>query len=335
MKHAVLGMGAVGGSTGLPLLNEIEAAATIVYRFMPPTPQYRWPLLEERTNRRLWVKHENHTPVGAFKVRGGLAYFERLTSRPNVPRHAICATRGNHGQSVAFAARQYGIAVTIVVPHNNSVGKNEAMRALGAQVVEYGEDFQAAYEYALALAERESLHLVPAFHQWLVCGVATYALELFRNAELDVLYVPVGMGSGIIGSFAARDALGLNTEIVAVVADNAPALALSLERGAITSAWAQTFADGVACRTPDAEAFSMLKELKPRVVRVSETQIADAVRRYFSDTHNVAEGAGALSLAAALADPERDRYQIAGAVLSGGNVDAVAFARVLNGSAAG
>lgn len=316
----------------LPALAEIEAAAQIVYRSMPPTPQYRWPLLEERAGRHVWVKHENHTPVGAFKVRGGLVYFDGLKKKSNAPQHVICATRGNHGQSIAFAAAQHAIVASIVVPQNNSVEKNNAMRALGAQLIEHGEDFQESLEFALEISRERKLHFVPSFHPELVRGVATWALEFFRGAEpLDAVYVPVGLGSGIAGALAARDALVLQTEVVAVVADNAPAYALSLERGAMMSAPAETIADGMACRTPNAEAFSILKDRRPRVVRVSEAQIAAAMRFYFTDTHNVAEGAGAAPLAAALADPQRHRYRSVGVVLSGGNVDARQFAAIMSG----
>jgi threonine dehydratase len=315
----------------LPSLAEIESAASIVYRSMPPTPQYRWPLLEERAGRQLWVKHENHTPVGAFKVRGGLAYFDELKKKPNAPQHVICATRGNHGQSIAFAARQHGIAATIVVPQNNSSEKNDAMRGLGAHLIEYGDDFQESFEYALRLAQERSLHLVPSFHPTLVRGVATYALELLRNvANLDALYVPIGLGSGITGAFAARDALRLKTEIIAVVAQNAPAIALSLERGALVSAPANTMADGMACRTPNSDAFAILKERQVRVVCVSDEQITEAIRLYFTATHNVAEGAGAAALAAALDDPQRERYRSVAVVLSGGNIDAAEFTALMS-----
>jgi threonine dehydratase len=316
----------------LPALAQIEAAAQIVYRSMPPTPQYRWPLLEQRAGRHLWVKHENHTPVGAFKVRGGLVYFDELKKKPNAPQHVICATRGNHGQSIAFAARQHAIVATIVVPRNNSIEKNNAMRALGAQLIEHGDDFQESLEYALQLSKERELHFVPSFHPELVRGVATCGFELFQSAEpLDALYVPIGLGSGIAGAYAARDALGLASEIVAVVAERAPAYALSLERGAMMSAPADTIADGMACRTPNAEAFVILNDCKPRVVRVSEAQIAAAMRMYFTDTHNVAEGAGAAPLAAALADPQRERYRSVAVVLTGGNVDAAQFAAVMSG----
>ncbi len=297
---------------------------------MPPTPQYRWPLLEARVGRELWVKHENHTPVGAFKVRGGLVYFHELARENHRPASVIAATRGNHGQSIAFGARQAGIDATIVVPHNNSREKNDAMRALGAHLIEYGEDFQESLEYALELSSERDIHFVPSFHPTLVRGVASAALELFRGAShMDAVYAPLGLGSGIAGILAARNALGLSTEVIAVVAENAPAYALSLERNEITPAPANTIADGMACRVPNAQAFAILQAYRPRVVRVSEKQITDAMRAYFTDTHNVAEGAGAAALAAALADPERDRYRSVGVILSGGNVDAAEFQAIL------
>jgi threonine dehydratase len=298
---------------------------------MPPTPQYRWPLLEERAGRELWVKHENHTPVGAFKVRGGLVYFEDLARQGNAPKHVITATRGNHGQSIAFAAARHGIRASVVVPHGNSAEKNAGMRALGAELIEYGADFQESLEYATALAQERGLHFVPSFHPLLVRGVATYALEFLNAApHLEVIYAPIGLGSGICGLLAARDALGRSTEIVGVVAESAPSYARSLERGAITGAPAQTLADGMACRVPNADAFSILQRYAPRVVLVSDTQIAAAIVAYFHDTHNVAEGAGAATLAAALSDPQRDRYRSAGVVLSGGNIDTAEFAAILN-----
>ena len=314
----------------LPTLDEIESAAAIVYRAMPPTPQYRWPLLEQRAGRTLWVKHENHSPVGAFKVRGGLVYFDELQRSSNVPAHVIAATRGNHGQSIAYAARQAKIAATIVVPLGNSTEKNAAMRALGANVIEYGDDFQESLEYAIELSRNEGYHFVPSFHPALIRGVATYALELFRGAShLDAVYVPIGLGSGICGLLAARDALSPNTEVVAVVAEKAEAFALSIENDAITSSPATTIADGMACRTPNSDAFDILRRIRPRIVRVSDEQIVAAARVLFTDTHNVAEGAGAASLAAALSDSQRERYGSCGIVLSGGNVDAELFESML------
>ena len=319
-------MNAIGAV--LPALDDIRDAARGVYAVMPATPQYSWPLLNERVGCEVWVKHENHTPVGAFKIRGGIVYFNALRERGGV--HAtICATRGNHGQSIAFNGARTNIAVTVVVPRGNSAEKNAAMRGLGAEVIERGDDFQASLEYALGVAARERLHFVPSYAPELVCGVATYALEFFEHApKLDVVYAPLGLGSGLAGLIAVRDGLGLETEIVAVVADRAPAYALSLQARRIVEAAADTVADGMACRRPDAAAFEVLLAHNVRCIRVSEAEIETAMRWYFSLTHNVAEGAGAASLAAAFADRSAQRRRI-GVVLSGANVDRDAYARVL------
>jgi threonine dehydratase len=279
----------------------------------------------------VWVKHENHTPIGAFKVRGGLVYLDRLRrTEPAVPG-VISATRGNHGQSLAFAARRLGLRATLVVPHGNSAEKNAAMRALGADLVEHGRDFDEAYAHTRQLAGERSLHLIPAFHPWLVQGVATYALELFAAVrDLDTVYVPIGQGSGICGTVAARDALGLHTRVVGVVAQNAPAYALSFQRGQpVATDSAVTIADGVACRIPDANAFQLIQQGVERIVAVTEAEIRAAMRHYFTDTHNVAEGAGAASLAALLRERERMRGKKVGLILSGGNVDREVYVDVL------
>ena len=297
---------------------------------MPATPQYRSPQLEKKLGCRLWVKHENHTPVGAFKVRGGLVYIDDLATRSNC-QAVICATRGNHGLSIAFAAKRAGIHATVVVPHGNSREKNAATSALGARIIEYGHDFQEALEHAIALAHEKNVHFVPPFHPTLVRGVATAGLEFFRGSEpLDAVYAPIGLGSGICGLIAARDALGLRTEIIGVVAENAPAVALSLERGALTSAPANTIADGMACRTPNTEALALLQRHQPRIVRVSDAEIAAAMKTYFTDTHNIAEGAGAAALAAALNDPLRPRYRSVGVMLTGANVDLDVFQKAVD-----
>jgi threonine dehydratase len=311
----------------LPALEEIEAAARVVYRTMPPTPQYRWPLLCEHAGTEVWLKHENHTPVGAFKLRGGLVYFSQLEKVKGV----IAATRGNHGQSVALCARQYGMEATIVVPHGNSVEKNAAMRSLGAVLVEHGEDFQAAREYAEALAKEKGLFMVPSFHRLLVTGVATASLELFRAVNgIDTLYVPVGLGSGICGAVAARNALGLSTEIVGVVSAHAPAYANSFrERKALEAEVTTRLADGMACRTPEAEALEVMWRHVDRIVEVTDDEVAQAIAILFQCTHNCAEGAGAAPFAAI----RKERARLAGrkvaAVLSGGNIDREVFAGVL------
>ncbi|HEX7811829.1 MAG TPA: threonine dehydratase [Burkholderiales bacterium] len=317
----------------LASLDQLERAAQIVYRTMPPTPQYAWPLLKAKLGADIWVKHENHTPIGAFKLRGGLVYFDHLASGSK-PAGVISATRGNHGQSVGFAARQHGIPATIVVPHGNSLEKNAAMRALGVELVEHGDDFQASRERAAWIAGQRGLHMVPSFHPLLVHGVATYSLELFRSvADLDVAYVPIGLGSGICGMIAAREALGLRTEIVGVVSEHAPAYALSIDqRRPVEHAVTTRIADGMACRTPEHEALEILWRHLARVVRVSDAEVTDAMRLMYSATHNVAEGAGAAALAAALKDKDRLAGRRVALVLSGANVDRDVFAHTLEKS---
>ncbi len=322
----------------LPSLTAIQAAAELVHGGMPPTPQIRWPLLCARVGAEVWVKHENHSPMGAFKLRGGLVYFEelaRLGAREGagvaIPTGVISATRGNHGQSVAFNAARAGMRAVIVVPHGNSPEKNAAMRALGAELIEHGNDFQDALEHAGALAARERLHFVPSFDDALVRGVASYALELFEAVPaLDAVYVPIGMGSGICGTIAVRDALGLSTEIVGVVAASAPAYALSFAAGRSVSAEvAPTIADGMACRVPNPSALAAIRAGVARLVTVEEFEIRSAMRHLFTDTHNVAEGAGAASLAALLQERERMRGRRVAVIQTGGNVDAAAFSNVL------
>jgi threonine dehydratase len=323
------------GST-LPTRAELEAAARLVYAVMPPTPQYRWPLLERRAGCALWVKHENHTPVGAFKVRGGLVHFDRLARQtPRVPG-VVTATRGNHGQSVGLAAARHGFPAVVVVPHGNSREKNAAMRALGVELVEEGDDFQAASDAAARIAAERGWYRLPSFHPDLVTGVGTYALELFTAVpDLDVVYVPIGLGSGICGVLAAKEALGARADVVGVVSAHAPTYALSLEKGEPVSHPSTTrLADGVACRTPVPEALALMQGRVARVVQVTDAQVADAMRALFSDTHNVAEGAGAAALAGLLAERERVAGRKAAVILCGGNVDADVFARVLNGGEA-
>jgi threonine dehydratase len=298
---------------------------------MPPTPQLRWPLLDARAGAEVWVKHENQTPVGAFKIRGGLVYFDALTRQSGAVEGVVAATRGNHGQSIGFAARLYGIPAAIVVPHDNSTGKNNAMRALGVELIEEGHDFQASLEAAGRLAALRGWHMVPSFDRLLVQGVASYALELFRAApDLQVLYVPIGLGSGICGAIAARNALGLRTQIVAVVAASAPAYARSLAAGRAVSHDANTrIADGMACRTPVPDALDQIRAGIARVVEVSDDQIEEAMRAIYDDTHNVAEGAAASSMAAMLSERDQIRGCSVGVVLTGANVDRSVFARIL------
>jgi threonine dehydratase len=312
-------------------LAELDLAAAVVYRTMPPTPQRRWPLLDRRCGTDVWVKHENHAPTGAFKIRGGLVFFDALAAGGKKPAGTVAATRGNHGQSVGFAARQLGIPATIVVPHGNSVEKNNAMRALGVELVEDGRDFQASMEIAARVAHERGWHLMPSFDPLLVKGVASYALELFRAAQnLEIVYVPIGLGSGICGTIAARDALGLRTKIVAVVAASAPAYARSLAAGRAVSSEATTrIADGMACRVPNDMALDLIRRGVERAVEVTDDAIEEAMRAIYEDTHNVAEGAGAAATAALLADRDRIRGKAAGVILTGSNVDRPVFARVL------
>lgn len=313
-------------------LPELESAADLVHSVIAPTPQISWPLLNEHCSAEVWVKHENHLPTGAFKVRGGLVFLADLVERTPRIAGVIAATRGNHGQSIAFAAQRTGIRATIVVPYGNSREKNAAMRALGAELVEHGHDFQAASEHAVELAAERGLYMVRSFHPLLVRGVATYALELFRAVSyLDTVYVPIGMGSGACGVVAARNALGLDTKVVGVVSDRAPAYALSFRhRELLATESADTLADGVACRIPDPEALAVMFHGLERVLMVPEDAIKDAMRLYFSATHNVAEGAGAIALAALCREKERMRGKRVGVVLSGGNIDRDLYASILN-----
>jgi threonine dehydratase len=315
----------------LPSLETLQAAATIVYETMAPTPQYAWPLLKSAVGAEIWVKHENHTPIGAFKLRGGLVYFRDFSQRNGKSAGVISATRGNHGQSVGYAARKYGIPATIVVPHGNSIEKNAAMRALGVELIEHGEDFQAARERAAWIAQQRGLHMVPSFHPLLVHGVASYSLELLQQVpDLDVAYVPIGLGSGVCGMIAARNALGRRTEIVGVVSEHAPAYALSFEQRRMVEHPVTTrVADGMACRTPEPEAIEILWRHLARVVRVTDDEVGEAMRLMYSATHNVAEGAGAAPLAAALKERDTLAGRKAAVILSGANVDREVFARQL------
>lgn len=315
----------------LPGLADIEAAADVVYADFAPTPQYRWVLLGERLGAECWIKHENHTPVGAFKIRGGLTYFDQLARRGNMPREVISATRGNHGQSLGWAARRHGVACTIVVPHGNSVEKNAAMRALGVSLIEHGQDFQEAREHAMQLAAERGAHMVPSFHADLLRGVATYWWEFLRAVpHMDVAYVPIGQGSGACSALAAKQALGHGVRIVGVVSAHATTYADSIAAGRVVEAPVSTLlADGMACRVADPEALAILAPGLDHVVRVTDAEVAAAMRALFADTHNVAEGAGAAALAAALQEQDRIAGQVIGLPLTGGNVDAQAFAGVL------
>lgn len=308
-------------------LPELEEAQRLVHTVFPGTPQYAWPLLAERTGTEVWVKHENHTPIGAFKLRGGLVYAERLKrERPSVAG-IVSATRGNHGQSLALAGQRYGVPVTIVVPHGNSAEKNAAVRAFGARLVECGADFEAARDEAARRADVEGLEFAPSFAVDLVKGVATYALELFRAAPpLDALYVPIGLGSGICGAILTRDLLGLHTEIIGVQAAGADCYARSFAAGRLVALnRADTLADGIAVRQPDPQALAIIRAGAARIVTVTDAEIAGAIRAYWTDTHNLVEGAGAAPLAALLRERERMQGRRVGLVISGGNIDMALF----------
>ncbi len=315
----------------LPSLFELEHARTIVAQAILPTAQHCWPLLCQRLNAQVWVKHENHTPIGAFKVRGGLVYFQKLIEREPQLRGVVSATRGNHGQSIGFAARNYSIPTTIVVPYGNSVEKNSAMRALGVELVECGNDFQDAREAAQRLAAERRYHMVPSFHRHLVAGVASYAVEFLRAIPaLDVVYVPIGLGSGICAMIAAREALGMDVEIVGVVSEHAPAYAQSFAARAPVEAPVTTrLGDGMACRIPDLQALEIIWRYAARIVTVTDQQLAGAMQIYFTDTHNVAEGAGAAALAAALKEQTLLAGKNVGLILSGGNVDQQVYRSIL------
>jgi threonine dehydratase len=317
--------------------DELEAAVPIVGSFVPPTPAYAWPLLAKRTGAAVIVKHENHTPTGSFKARGALTYVDALRRAGRMPAGLVTATRGNHGQSVAVAAARSGIPAILVVPEGNSREKNAAMEAFGGQLVTAGQDFDESRAVAAEIQRERGYHFVPSFHRDLVKGVATYALELFQSCpDLDVVYVPIGMGSGLCGLITVRDLLGLKTEIVGVVAANAPAFALSVKAGRpVRTNTARTFADGLACRDPQPEALEIIAAGTARIVTVSEAEIAEAIRVYYLATHNLAEGAGAAPLAALLQERDRNAGKRVGLILTGGNIDMPVLAGILRGETPG
>jgi threonine dehydratase len=318
----------------LPTLHDIEDAASIVYREFAATPQYAWGQLSARLGATCWLKHENHTPVGAFKIRGGLTYFDQLAKSGSLPTEAISATRGNHGQSIGWAARTHGVPCTIVVPRGNSLEKNAAMRALGVTLIEHGNDFQESREHAMKLAAERAAHMVPSFHVNLLRGVATYWWEFFKAVpQLDVVYVPIGQGSGACAAIAAKQALGRSVRIVGVVSAHATTYADSLAAGRVVEAPVTTLlADGMACRVADAEALAILQGNIDHIVKVTDAEIAQAMRDIFACTHNVAEGAGAAAYAAATKEREALRGLAVGLALSGGNVDSAMLATVLQGT---
>jgi threonine dehydratase len=319
-------------ATPLPTIDEIKDAQQLVYSLMPPTPQIVWPLLCERLGAEVWVKHENHTPIGAFKARTAVVYAAELFRGSNDIKGLVTATRGNHGQSVALAARRFKVPSKIFVPWGNSAEKNAAMRAQGAELVEVGSDYQESKEHAQKFAEQNGWHFVPAYHRNIVKGVATYWLEFFSAVpDLDVVYVPIGQGSGICSCTAVRNGLNLKTRIVGVVPEGAPAYALSFEAGRSIAAPVTTLlGDGMACRVPDDASLEIVLENVDRVLRVSEEEIAQAMKFYFTDAHNVVEGAGAAGLAAALKEKSALQGKRVGLVATGGNVDHDVFAHVLH-----
>lgn len=318
----------------IPALDELRSATELVRTAMPATPTYSWPLLNARTGAEVWVKHENHSPVGAFKLRTAMVYLDWLKREHPETSGVVAATRGNYGQGVALAAKRMGWRATIVVPFGNSREKNRAMQALGAELVEHGEDFQAANEYATELAAQMGAHKVPSFDRLLAVGAGTFALEMLETApDLDTVYVPVGMGSSICGMAAAREALGLRSKIIGVTAKAAPATALSFAAGKVVPHTVDTtVADGVSCRLPVEEALEVMLKYVERFVEVSEDEIRKAMRAIYEDTHNVAEGAGAIAVAAVLQERDRVRGKRVGAVLTGGNVDREVFLAALGGA---
>ena len=320
------------GMESLPTREGIESVTELVNEVVPPTPQFSWPLLNARAGCEVWVKHENHTAIGSFKIRGAVCYMARLRKREPAVKGVICATRGNHGQAVAFAAGRFGMSSVVVVPHGNSVEKNAAMRALGAELIEQGEDFQAALEIATKIASEKNLHLVPSFHRDLVCGNAVSALNFLQGApELARVYVPIGLGSGICAMMAARDALGSKTQVVGVASEKAPAISLSFAaRKLLAHPVSTRIADGLACSTPNAEALQFILRGVERIVSVSDEGVEMAMRAYFTDTHNVAEGAAGAGLAAVLKEKELNAGRRVGVVLTGGNVDRPVLVKVLS-----
>ena len=331
-RTQVLASPATRPGSGLPDLPAIEAAARVVYREFQATPQYRWGLSSQRLGTDCWIKHENHTPVGAFKIRGGLTYFEALKRGHALPTEVVSATRGNHGQSIGWAARAHGVACTIVVPRGNSLEKNAAMRALGVTLIDHGEDFQESREFAMRLATERGAHMVPSFHADLLSGVSTYWWEfMLAVPQLDVVYVPIGQGSGACSAIAAKLALGRSLRIVGVVSAHATTYADSLAAGRVVEAPVSTqLADGMACRIADPAALDILLPHLDHIVKVSDAEVAQAMRDLYADTHNIAEGAGAASFAAAMQERAQLKGQVVGTTLCGSNVDSATVAKVLS-----
>jgi threonine dehydratase len=311
---------------------EVRKAQHVVYATLNPTPQFQWPLLDADLGARIWVKHENHQPVGAFKVRGGLTYMDALTQREPHVCGVISATRGNHGQSVGFAARKHRIPVTIVVPNGNSIEKNASMRALGVELLELGADFQESREHAARLATERQLHMIPSFHRDLVRGVMTCWIEFFEAVQPDVVFVPIGLGSGFCAAAAARTYTGVTSKLIGVVSAHATAYQDSFKAGRkMESPVTTQLADGMACRIPDEESLEIVLREADDVIAVTDDEVAAAMQLLFKATHNVAEGAGAASLAGALQQRQKWLGKTVGTTLCGGNVDTDVFVKVLSG----
>ena len=315
-------------------IEDIEQASSIVYSHLLPTPQYSWPLLRELIGCDVWVKHENHTPIGCFKLRGGLTYLEHLAREKLAPNGVIAPTRGNHGQSIAYASRIYGLPAYIVVPRGNGAEKNAAMRAHGGILVEHGSDYQQAREHALQLEQEKGLHMVRSFTPQLLRGVATYPMELLRGVpDLDYVYVPIGMGSGISATLLVRDLINSRAKIIGVVADGAPSYALSFAAGKVVpTETAETVADGLACRSPDPGAVDLINRRAERVVRVTDDEILTAAATFLRTTHNLVESAGAAPLAALMKERARMRGKKVAVIASGGNLDTALLPLVLQRS---
>jgi len=308
-------------------LMELEQAATDIYQVTPATPQYNWPLLAKTTGCDVWVKHENHTPTAAFKVRGGIHLLNQLMKANNKPKGIISATRGNNGQSLSYASKRAGLPLTIVVPECNNIDQNNAIQGFGADLVVHGKDFEAARKHSLILQQELGYQAIAPFEKSLIVGVASYAIELFSAIkDLDTVYVPIGMGSGICGLIKTRDLLNLKTKIVGVVAEGAPTFALSFAAGKVVNTdYANTIADGVATSAPIEEAFEIIKKGASRVITVNDLEIAKAMYQYYQTTHNLSEGAGAVPLAGLMKEKQQMKGKKVGLILSGGNIDFESF----------
>lgn len=312
-------------------LEELRKCADFISTYLPKTSQIKWPLLSERFQCSVFVKHENHLPTGSFKVRGGIWAIGQLKDKKTFG-NIIAATRGNHGQSVAFAASKFDKKAIVVVPYGNNEDKNQAMKAMGAELIEYGDDFDTALAYAQELSRKKNFEFVPSFHPMLVVGVATYGYEFMTSVKgLDVVYIPIGLGSGIAGFIAAKEALGIDVDVVGVVAERADAYASSWESEKVrTTEHANTIADGLAVRAPSEAALKFLIGKVNRIIRVSERQIMEAVKIILSDCHNLVEPAGAASLAGLIKEQEEVVGKRVGIVLTGSNIEQKTLIKILS-----